>query len=125
MASLEVVAETEVDIVPLYFQRYFACFPGDESMFYNRQSSLGIMVNEMLTALLSQAEGSDWVPTYLRAQVATHHDKGIIPVERYRAALGMLIDVLGETAGDRWSVAYESAWRGEAAKMYELIARHY
>jgi len=125
MASLEAVAETGMDIVPLYFQRYFATFPGDESMFYNRQSSLGIMVNEMLTALLSQAEGSDWVPTYLRAQVATHHDKGIIPVERYRAALGILIDVLGATAGDRWTADFEDAWRSEADKMYELIARHY
>lgn len=125
MASLEAVAETGVDIVPLYFERYFAAYPADKAMFYNRQSSQGVMVNEMLTALLSQAEGSDWVRTYLRAQVTTHHDKGVFPVERYRAALDVLIDVLGTTAGDRWSPAYESAWRNEAARMYGMIVQYY
>lgn len=125
MASLEAVGETGVDIVPLYFQRYFAIHPTDEAMFYNRQTSQGTMVNEMLTALLSQAEGSDWVHTYLRAQITTHHDKGVFPVERYRAALDILVDVLRDTAGDRWSATYDAAWRNEAARMYELIVQYY
>lgn len=125
MLSLDAVAAAEVDIVPVYFARFFAQVPADEAMFLNRAASQGAMVNEMLTMLLAQASGEEWVPMMMRAQVTTHWDHGEIPLERYRQALDLLVDVLAETAGPRWRREYDAAWRGQVERMFALIARVY
>ena len=123
--SLDAVAEAGVDIVPVYFERFFAQQPADSAMFHNRAASQGAMVGEMLTMLLAQAAGEEWVPMMMRAQVATHWDHGPIALERYRNALDLLVDVLAETAGALWLPEYEAAWRGQVKRMFALIARVY
>lgn len=125
MQSLDAVAEAGVDIVPAYFARFFAQCPADEAMFLNRAASQGAMVNEMLTMLLAQAAGEEWVPMMMRAQVTTHWDHGEIPLERYRAALDLLVDVLADTAGAGWQAEWDAAWRGQVERMFALIARVY
>lgn len=125
LASLDAVAQADVDIVPVYFERFFGSFPAEEKNFYNKDSSRGLMVNDMLSMLLGQAEGADWMPMMMRTQVITHRDHGDIALERYRDALDLLVTVLADVAGDRWCAAYEQAWRGETAKMFALIERAY
>lgn len=125
LASLELVAEAGVDIVPVYFERFFAQCPADSAMFHNRAASQGAMVNEMLTMLLAQAASEEWVPMMMRAQVTTHWDHGTIPLERYRDALDLLVDVLADTAGPRWLPEHDAAWRGQMERMLALIARVY
>lgn len=124
-ASLDAVAEAGVDIVPVYFERFFAQCPADSAMFHNRAASQGAMVNEMLTMLLAQAAAEEWVPMMMRAQVTTHWDHGEITLQRYRDALDLLVDVLADTAGPAWLPAYEAAWRGQVERMFALIARVY
>lgn len=125
LASLEAVAEAGQDIVPPYFERFYAACPADEAMFHNRASSQGAMVNEMLTMLLAQAEGAEWLPMMMHAQVTTHHDHGDIALPRYREALDLLVDVMGDTAGPRWLPEYEAVWRGQVERMFALITRFY
>ncbi len=124
-ASLEGIAERGVDIVPAYFARFYAAFPGDEANFHNRAASQGAMVNEMLTMLLAQAAGETWVPMIMRAQVTTHYSHGDIALSQYRDALSMLVDVLADAAGPDWSAAQDAAWREEADALFALIARYY
>ena len=123
--SLERLAEAGNDIVPRFYERFFALWPGQEANFHNRVSSRGLMVNDMVAMLLAQAEAADWLPMILRAQVSTHHDHGHIELEHYRGALDLLVDVLGETAGPDWSDAEERAWREQAGGLFGLIARFY
>ena len=125
MQSLEAVAGTGTDLVPRYFERFFALYPAQEGNFHNRVTSRGGMVNEMLTMLLAQAEGAAWVPTIMRAQVATHYDHGDIALEQYRGALDLLVEVLAEAAGQGWDAAQERAWRGEAERLFALIADYF
>lgn len=124
-ASLDLVAEAGVDIVPAYFERFFALYPADAENFHNRASAQGAMVNEMLTMLLAQAAGEDWVPMIMRAQVTTHYTHGDIALEQYRGALTLLVDVLRDTAGSGWTAAYEQAWSEEAEALFALIARYH
>ena len=124
-ASLDAVAEAGGDIVPVYFERFFAQRPADSAMFHNRAASQGAMVNEMLSMLLAQAGNEEWVPMMMRAQVTTHWDHGEIALQRYRDALDLLVDVLADTAGARWLPEYEAAWRGQVERMFALIARVY
>ncbi|MDE2595837.1 MAG: globin [Sphingomonadales bacterium] len=123
--SLDAVAEAGIDIVPVVFARLFAAHPQDRAMFHNPGASEGAMVTEIMTMLLAQAAGEPWVPMMMRHQVATHHDHGLIPVERYRQTLDLFIDVLAETAGPRWLPAHEQAWRGEVDRLSALIEKHY
>ncbi|NBC37551.1 hypothetical protein GTZ99_13430 [Novosphingobium sp. FSY-8] len=121
--SLEVIALADVDIVPLYFTRFFATYPDEEGNFYNKTSSQGLMVNEMLSMLLAQAEGAEWVPMMTRTQVITHRDHSDIALERYRGALDLLVAVLAAAAGDGWTPAHHAAWQGEVDRLFTLIAR--
>lgn len=125
LQSLEAVAASEVDIVPVFFERFFAAHPGERANFHNPRSSEGLMVNEIMSMLLALAADEDWLPMMLRNQVRTHHDHGDLVLERYRDVLELFVTVLGETAGPRWLPAYEAAWREQAARMFSLIERYY
>lgn len=123
--TLEAVAAADVDIVPLYFERFFARWPEQEGLFHNRASSQGTMINEMIGMLLAGAEGADWVPMFMRAQVTTHHDHGGIMLEHYRASLDLLIEVLAEAAGPGWNAAQDRAWREATASLFALIEDYF
>lgn len=123
--SLEAVAEAEVDIVPVFFARFFGAHPAERANFHNPASSQGAMVNEIMDTLLAIASGEEWVPLMLRNQVRTHHDHGDIALERYAQALDLFVTVLAEAAGPRWLPAHERAWREQAERMAALIERYY
>ena len=125
MASLEAVAATDRDIVPLFFARFFAEHPADRANFHNAASSQGTMVNEMLAMLLALAAGEPWVEMMMRAQLRTHDDHGEIALERYRDTLDMLVDILRDTAGPPWNAQWEAIWRRQADRLFALIERHY
>lgn len=125
LESLDTVAATEVDIVPVFFARFFADFPGEQANFHNPRSSHGLMVGEIMSMLLALAADEDWLPMMLRNQVRTHHDHGDLALKRYRDALELFVTVLGETAGPRWTSAYERVWREQVARMFALIERYY
>ena len=125
LQSLELVAEADVDIVPLFFARFFGAYPAERANFHNPGSSHGLMVNEMMDTLLALAAGEEWVPLMLRNQVRTHHDHGDIALERYAQALDLFVTLLAEAAGPRWRPAHERAWREQAAALFAMIERYY
>ena len=125
LASLDAVADAEVDIVPRFFARFYADHPQDRAMFHNPGSSHGAMVNEIMDTLLALAGGEEWVELMLRNQVRTHHDHGDIPLERYAQALDLFIAVLAEAAGPAWTAAHHHAWRTQADRMLAIITRWY
>lgn len=125
LASLELVGERGADIVPTFFERFYARFPDQRERFCNRASSEGLMVNEMLGMLMAQAGGEPWVDTMMRAQVYTHHDHGEIILDSYRAAMDLLVEVLEEAAGAGWESSWTAAWQESADGLFAVIAKHY
>lgn len=125
LESLEAVAASDIDIVPVFFTRFFAEFPAEQANFHNPRSSQGLMVNEIMTMLRALAADEDWLPMMLRTQVRTHHDHGDLALERYRDVLNLFVTVLVEVAGTRWRPAYEQVWREQAARMFAMIERYY
>jgi hemoglobin-like flavoprotein len=123
--SLQVVAETGVDIVPRFFARFHDALPGQRERFYNRGSAEGLMVNEIISMLLAQANGEAWLTTMLRASINTHHDHGGIELEHYRLTFDTLIAVLRETAGSGWRAEFQQAWKDQADQLYTMIERFY
>lgn len=123
--SLEIVGAAGIDIVPLFFARFYAAYPEERERFCNRASSEGLMVNEMLAMLLAHAAQEPWLATMMRAQVNTHHDHGDIRLEQYRIALDLLVGVLREVAGDGWNSDHDAAWAAQVAGLFAMIARFY
>lgn len=123
--TLEAIGEVGIDIVPIFFERFHAAIPDQRERFYNRRSSEGQMVSEILSMLLAQARGEAWLPTMLRASVNTHHDHGGIELEHYRVTLATLLAVLREAAGRSWDRNADSVWTQQANQFFALIARYY
>lgn len=125
MASMDAIVADGVDIVPLFFARFFRANPGEQEKFHNKVSSHGNMVNEIMGLLLAVAAEEGWVEMFTRAQLRTHEGYGEIALERYREALAMFVDVLGEAAGPRWTPEWDQCWREQAARLMETIERWY
>lgn len=125
LASLDLLAERDVDLVPRFFTRFYADHPQDRAMFHNPGSSHGAMLNEIMDTLLALASGEEWVELMLRNQVRTHHDHGHIPLERYRQVLDLFVAVLADTAGPDWQRDWDRAWRDQAERMMAIITRWY
>lgn len=123
--TLEAIGEAGVDIVPLFFERFHAAIPDQRDRFYNRRSSEGQMVTEIIGMLLAQAGGEAWLTTMLRASVNTHHDHGGIELEHYRVTLDTLVAVLREAAGERWDAEADAVWLDQAGALFALISKYY
>ncbi|MFM5930863.1 MAG: globin [Novosphingobium sp.] len=123
--SLDIIGEAGIDIVPLYFERFFSEFPEELAQFHNRQSSQGTMITQMITMLLGQAADEGWVPPMMCAQVTAHYDRGDIALASYRRSLDLLVEVLAEAAGPQWDAPQDTAWRTEAERLFAVIARYH
>lgn len=125
LASLELLAMRDVDLVPRFFARFYADHPEDRAMFHNPGSSHGAMVNEIMDTLLALARDEEWVELMLRNQVRTHHDHGDIALERYAQTLDLFLAVLAEAGGAQWQADWDQAWRKQADRMMAIITRWY
>jgi hemoglobin-like flavoprotein len=119
--SIEFIAAAQIDIVPIFFERFYKACPDQRDRFCNRSSSEGLMVNEMLGMFLACASNEPWLKTMMRAQLNTHHDHGVIELEQYRIALDILISVLRDANGSAWNFKMERAWKEQAHGLFLLI----
>ena len=123
MAPLMAIAEAEIDIVPLVYERFFAKLPDEREKFLNLEAAAGRMVNETLEAMVGLAEGAYWVDTTITNFVDLHRDYGIIGKEIYETFVDCVVDVIGEAAGEAWGQASEAAWQTRATQMKAMIAK--
>jgi len=116
-ASLEMIAESHGDIVPLVYQRFYAQYPETRRMFGRDESNIhqGHMFNGMLLAILEQAEercpdGS------ISAWVQDHHLWGV-KQPMFRAMFFAVLDTVRECLGTAWDGALEKAWRRQVGRL--------
>ena len=55
--------------------------------------------------------------------VATHRTYGDLPLSEYDAFVDMLIDELAVSLGTDWTDGLDRAWRSEAGKLKQMIAK--
>lgn len=122
MQSLEVVADTGQDIVPIFFDRFFAAYPEQRRSFYHPNVTCGAMVNEILESLMGMATGETWVPGSIQSLVVAHRSFGDIPLDQYSGLLDIMIKTLAEIAGPRWTPEFEAAWQEQADELKQIIA---
>ncbi len=121
--SLYVVAESGLDLTPIFFRRFFALHPDQEQMFPKSSEACGEMVNEILENLLALASDESWVQLSIDNQVSAHRCYGNFSLPLYRDVLDVFVRTLEDLAGKRWSAEFDAAWRQMTDKFYALIAK--
>lgn len=109
-ASLEVVANSGIDIVAEFFDRFFAAYPEQRDSFQRPQATQGAMVTEMLDYLLAQGAQEGWVDGSF-AECTQRHDSysNIAPVD-FANTLRILVQTLAFAAGAEWRPQFSDVW---------------
>lgn len=118
---LDAVGAAGIDIVPGLFQRFFESFPDEAHNFYVPEASYGRMANETLQLLTGVATGEAWAPVMAASLVDLHRNFGQILLERYRTYVSLVVDIIGETAGETFTAEREKVWRAAGAGLMDLI----
>jgi hypothetical protein len=121
-ASLGAIAERNIDIVPLVFERFFAAFPGQQEIFYNPDASCPRMAGETLEALIGTAAGEPWVPTMITTFVDLHRNYDKISADDYARYVDLVVDTVATAAGADWTDDMARAWQAQAHRLNLLIA---
>lgn len=118
-ASLEAVALSDKDIVPLFFERFYAAYPEQRDCFSRPNATQGTMVNEMLSFLAALAANEPWVEKSIADCIAKHQSYGDVTAEKFEGAISILIEVMTHEAGPNWCPAYSDLWNAAAHRFID------
>lgn len=121
-APLFAIAESDIDIAPILFDRFFAAFPELRAVFINPDAARGRMTNETIEAMIGLATNEYWVPTTIVNFVDLHTVYGDFPASLYAAFIDLVVDTLGDAAGTAWTTESEAAWRIQAERLKAMVA---
>lgn len=121
LESLEAVAQSDVDITPLFFESYFALYPDHRNLFYDRENTAGLMLNEIIDAQLGLAADELWVCQSMIDIVVSHRGHGDFSLGMYRDILATLVRTFAAVAGSRWTQEFENVWQAQSEKMLAMI----
>ena len=121
-APLFAIADSDIDITPALFDRFFATFPEQRAPFLNLDAAAGRMTNETIEAMIGLASNEHWVPTTIINFVDLHRNYGDFPASLYAAFIDMTVDALAHAAGATWTDESNAAWRAQADRLKAMVA---
>jgi hemoglobin-like flavoprotein len=121
-APLFAIAEADIDIAPILFDRFFSVFPERKATFINPEASRGRMTNETIEAMIGLATNAQWVPTTIVNFVDLHQIYGDFPASLYNGWIDLLLDTLAEAAGSAWTAESDKAWRTQGERLKAMVA---
>ncbi|WP_164118247.1 globin [Sphingorhabdus sp. Alg239-R122] len=121
-APLLAIGEAGTDIVPAVYDRFFTRFPEERAKFLNFEAAAERMVNETLEALVGLSENASWAETTVINFVDLHRDYGVIAQRVYAGFVDIVVEAVGEAAGDAWTPASKAAWHTQAQRLKAMIA---
>lgn len=116
-ASLEAVAQSGVDIVPAYFERFYSTFPEQLEAFNRPNATQGAMVNEMISFIAASASEEAWVDAAVDDTAARHSSYGEISPDQFKRAIDILIEVLANAGGAAWRPEHTDVWLVHAKRI--------
>lgn len=115
-ASIEAVALTGVDIVPLFFERLFERYPEQRDNFQRPAATQGAMVDDMIALLAEFASGSPTARAALHDCLDRHQSYGPIAIEHFTEAWNILLKTCEVVAGRDWSTRFSQYWSNLVAQ---------
>lgn len=125
--SLELVAERDVDIVPLVYRRLFAERPELCALFAiedprELRSGMGNMVNEVLRLMLAGTDAE--LRNEAQAAVVFHVGWGL-RVDMYRDVLRALMAAVHEGCAEGWTADMAAAWCVQLERVLAELTRQF
>ena len=125
--SLELVAERDIDIVPLVYRRLFADRPDLRALFAieaggELRSGMGTMVNEVLRLVLAGSDAE--LENEAQAAVVFHVGWGL-RVDMYRDVLCSLMAAVQEACADDWMADMAAAWSTQLDRVLAELTRQF
>lgn len=121
-ASIEAVALTGVDIVPLFFERLFERYPEQRDNFQRPAATQGAMVNDMVALLAEFASASPTAQATLQDCLDRHQSYGPIAIEHFTEAWNILLKTCEAVAAGDWGARFSQLWSNLVAQA-GLISR--
>ena len=121
-ASLEIAAETGIDLAPLVYARLFAQAPQVEPMFCldTEGAVRGSMLSHVLRAILDLVGERHFGPSLITAEAMAHANYDVDPAV-FAAFFPIIRDIVREVAGTSWTPAMEAAWADLLAETSQLV----
>lgn len=125
--SLELVAERDLDIVPLVYRRLFAGRPELRALFAIEESGelrsgMGNMVNEVLRLMLAGTDAE--LRNEAQAAVVFHVGWGL-RVDMYRDVLHALMAAVHEGCAEEWTAKMAGAWSAQLERVLAELTRQF
>jgi hemoglobin-like flavoprotein len=114
VASLERLAERDLDLTPHVYERLFAERPEFEALFVLGPDAKGHMLDEVLRLILDFADTGAYARHLLAAERINHEALGVAAGD-FLSFLDAVAATVAELSGAAWSEGDAAAWR-------ELIA---
>lgn len=122
-ASLLAVADADIDIRHMLFDRFLAAYPARRPAFLNLDAASRRMTDETLQMLLGLARGEGWVWPQIADLVGNHRNYGTLTSAEYDGFIDMTVAELGIAAGGAWNAATAAAWARQAAALKTLVRK--
>ena len=124
LASLENLADKDVDVEPMVGQRFLAQDNVDLEVFSDGNAlQLEYMVTKVVEMLLFFAEGNPRQDELGYYDVPFHDDLGVTwPM--YTACMQTFLTVLGEVLDEQWDAVTAAAWQRQVDAMLSVIKQH-
>ncbi len=125
--SLELIAERDLDIVPLVYRRLFAGRPELRALFAIEEtgelrSGMGNMVNEVLRLVLAGTDAE--LRNEAQAAVVFHVGWGL-RVDMYRDVLRALMAAVHEGCAEGWTADMAAAWSAQLDRVLAELTRQF
>lgn len=115
-ASLEALAERDIDLTARVYALMFAAFPDTEPYFWRDEDGAirGEMLSQVFSAILDFVGERRYAGNMIGTEMITHEGYDV-PREVFATFFGFVGQAAREALGDDWSGEMETAWGGMLA----------
>ena len=123
LKSFELAAETDTDITPLIYDKYFKSSPESEDLMSHIDELVrGKMMEEVFRLLM--VENYQPEAKYLNFEIKNHESAYNVEPDMYIKLLDAVRVAVKDTLRSEWSIEYEEAWQGRISDLTnELLSR--
>ena len=121
-ASLVALGDSYDGLAEELFEQFIAAHPHYARAFMNPAAARERMTRETLEALLGLAGGEWWVAPIVTNFVDLHRNYAAFSAQDYAVWFDLAITAMERRTGAVWPNTATAAWRGQAARLTELVA---
>lgn len=120
IASLDIIADKDIDIFPLVYGHYYQECPESEALMLDASAQAkGKMLEEVMRLLMSDDLSVE--ESYLGFEIKYHEDAYRVHQSMYVSLLNAVVSAIKEALGESWNENFNNAWEKRIASLLQAI----